>query len=151
MSSSQSSTGPTRLQKIKRAVESITTSHPKSDLDDYFWFKPSRSHPQYYGLASTDKDIEGHLYAVDVDTKASFNRAGFLEVSATVTLYNAYYQHTVYEEQIFAKEFTGNYQPPEQAFLNNFHHHENNISEELETAVKTAEMHVKDDEEMDRY
>jgi hypothetical protein len=147
MSTTQSQ--QTRLERIKQLVSDISTTHPRdTDVADAIWFKPDRGSADYHRLSST-RDDEELAYDVWLELRAEYDRIGYLEVSAEILVAHATTHDKVWNELVFSKSFSGNHQPREQCFLNNYPHHIEAVEEAFETAVEGAEMWFEERRELD--
>lgn len=131
----------TRLNNIRSAVtEPISTEQPHTDMADSMWWKPERGDPNYYRLTVNNEP----RFDVWVEQSATWDKAGYLNVSIEVVLYNVSIHHEPCRETIVSQTFSGYDQPREQAFLNNMVHYSNQVRETVEAFCETAEMHVKE-------
>lgn len=129
-----------RLHEIKRAVTDLSTVAPSTDHSDLMWFKPDRGSPDYYRLVPREGYEERGGYDVWMETDARFDRAGILQVSCEVVLYELAGYAERERTRVFGDGFDGYDQPREQMFLLNLHHYEQQARDVVEEYAATAEL-----------
>lgn len=129
-----------RLHEIRRAVQNISTTAPSTNDSDLMWFKPDRGSPNYYRLVRTDFDGGEEGYDVWMETDASFDTAGHLQVRCEVICFELGVRVQRDQETIFGTGFDGYDQPREQAFLNNVHHYEQQAQDAIDEFAETAKL-----------